>query len=69
MIVLYYVVVLLVITITVNDAGLAFAFAFTSAFVQNNFYRMNFSTQSLDDNKDPMTINVTENAADAYGWV
>ena len=26
---------------------------------------MNFSTHSLDDNKDPMTISVTENAADA----
>lgn len=24
---------------------------------------MNFSTQTLDDNRDPMTINVTENAA------
>ena len=66
MIVLYYVVlVLLVVTITVNDAGLAFASASASAFAQNNFYRMNFSTHSLDDNKDPMTISVTENAADA----
>jgi hypothetical protein len=62
MIVLYYVLlVLLVVTIIDNDAGLAFA----SAFAQNNFYRMNFSTHSLDDNKDPMTISVTENAADA----
>jgi hypothetical protein len=60
MIVLYYVLlVLLVITIFDSYVGFAFAFA------QNNVYRMNFSTRSLDDNKNPMTINVAENAADA----
>jgi hypothetical protein len=60
MIVLYYVLlVLLVVTIFDSDVGLAFAFA------QNNVYCLNFSTRSLDDNKDPMIINVPENAADA----
>jgi len=67
MIVLYYVLIVLlsVVTIFDSDAGFAFASAFASAFAQNNFYHMNFSSHSLDDNKDPMIISVTENAADA----
>jgi hypothetical protein len=52
--------VLLVLTIFDSDVGLVFAFA----FAQNNVYHMNFSTRPLDDNKDPMTISITENAAD-----
>lgn len=62
MIILYFILlVLLVVTIFDSDVGLVFAFA----FAQNNVYHMNFSTRSLDDNKDPMTISITENAADA----
>lgn len=59
-IVLYCVpLVLFVVTIFASDVGLAVAFE----FAQNDVYRMNFSTQTLDDNRDPMTINVTEKAA------
>ena len=61
MIILYFILlVLLVVTIFDSDVGLVFVFAFS----QNNVYHKNFSTRSLDDNKDPMTINVPENAAD-----
>jgi hypothetical protein len=64
MIILYFILlVLLVVTIFDSDVGLVFAFAF--AFSQNNVYHMNFSTRSLDDNKDPMTTSITENVADA----
>jgi hypothetical protein len=52
--------VLLVLAIFDSDVGLVFAFA----SAQNNIYHMNFSTRPLDDNKDPMTISITENAAD-----
>jgi hypothetical protein len=52
-------VVLFVVTIFASDVGLAVAFE----FAQNDVYRMNFSTQTLDDNRDPMTTNVTEKAA------
>ncbi len=61
MIILYFMLlVLLVLTIFDSDVGLVFAFA----FAQNNVYHMNFSTRPLDDNKDPMIISITENAAD-----
>ena len=64
MIILYFILlVLLVLTIFDSDAGLVFVFSF--AFAQNHIYHMDFSTRSLDDNKDPMTISITENAADA----
>jgi hypothetical protein len=63
MIVLYYVLIVLLSVVTIFDSDAGFAFA--SAFAQNNFYHMNFSSHSLDDNKDPMIISVTENAADA----
>jgi hypothetical protein len=63
-IILYFILlVLLVVTIFDSDVGLVFAFAF--AFAQNNVYSTNLSTRPLDDNKDPMTISITENAADA----
>jgi len=61
MIILFFILlVLLVLTIFDSDVGLVFVFA----FAQNNVYQMDFSTRSLDDNKDPMTISLTENAAD-----
>jgi len=64
MIILYFILlVLLVVTIFDSDVGLVFAFAF--AFAQNDVYSTNLSTRPLDDNKDPMTISITENAADA----
>jgi hypothetical protein len=62
MIILYFILlVLLVVTIFDSDVGLVFAFA----FAQNNVYSTNLSTRPSDDNKDPMTISITENAADA----
>ena len=62
MIILYFILlVLLVATIFDRDVGLVFAFA----FAQNNVYCTNLSTSPLDDNKDPMTTSVTENAPDA----
>ncbi|MGA8106269.1 MAG: hypothetical protein WB815_06400 [Nitrososphaeraceae archaeon] len=62
MIILYFILlVLLVVTIFDSDVGLEFVFA----FAQNNVYFTNLSTRPLDDNKDPMTISITENAADA----
>jgi hypothetical protein len=62
MIILYFIfLVLLVVTIFDSDVGLVFAFA----FAQNNVYSTNLSTRPLDDNRDPMTISITENAADA----
>jgi hypothetical protein len=62
MIILYFILlVLLVVTIFDSDVGLVFAFA----FAQNNVYCTNLSTRLLDDNKDPITTSVTENAADA----
>ena len=61
MIILYFILlVLLVVTIFDSDVGLEFVFAF--AFAQNNVYFTNLSTRPLDDNKDPMTISITENA-------
>ena len=64
MIILYFILlVLLIVTIFDSDVGLVFVFVFV--FAQNNVYHMNFSTRSLDDNKDPMTISITENAPDA----
>ncbi|MGH9974942.1 MAG: hypothetical protein ACRD8Z_03780 [Nitrososphaeraceae archaeon] len=51
--------VLFAVIIFASDVGLAVAFEFS----QNDFYRMNFSTQTLDYNKDPLTIDVTENSA------
>jgi hypothetical protein len=54
MIILYIILlVLLVVTIFDSDVRLVFVFAFS----QNNVYHMNFSTRSLDDNKDPMSHN------------
>lgn len=62
MTILYFIfLVLLVVTIFDSDVGLVFAFA----FAQNNVYSTNLSTRPSDDNKDPMTISITENAADA----
>jgi hypothetical protein len=58
MIILYFILVLLILTIFDSDGGLVFAFS------QNNVCCMSFSIHSLDDNKDPMTISITENAAD-----
>jgi hypothetical protein len=65
MIILYFILlVLLVLTIFDSDVGLVFVFA----FAQNNVYHMDFSTRSLDDNKDPMTISITENAVNTVGF-
>jgi hypothetical protein len=65
MIILYFILlVLLVLTIFDSDVGLLFVFA----FAQNNVYHMEFSTRSLDDNKDPMTISITENAVNTVGF-
>jgi hypothetical protein len=64
MIILYFILLLLlVVTIFDSDVGEVFVFAF--AFAQNNVYCTNLSTRPLDDNKDPVTISMTENAADA----
>jgi hypothetical protein len=59
--ILYFILVLLVVAIFDRDVGLVFAFA----FAQNNVYYTNLSTRQLDDNKDPVTISMIENAADA----
>jgi hypothetical protein len=62
MIILYFILlVLLVVAIFDRDVGLVFAFA----FAQNNVYYTNLSTRLLDDNKNPVTISMIENAADA----
>ena len=62
MIILYFILLaLLVLTIFDSDVGLVFVFAF--AFAQSNVYHTDFSTRSFNDNKAPMTISITENAA------
>jgi hypothetical protein len=64
MIMLYFILlILLVLTLFDSDVGLVFTFAF--AFAQNNVYYTNLSTRPLDDNKNPVTISMIENAADA----
>jgi hypothetical protein len=61
-IILYFILLaLLVLTIFDSDVGLVFVFAF--AFAQSNVYHTDFSTRSFNDNKAPMTISITENAA------
>jgi hypothetical protein len=60
-IILYFILLaLLVLTIFDSDVGLVFVFA----FAQSNVYHTDFSTRSFNDNKAPMTISITENAAD-----
>jgi hypothetical protein len=62
MIILYFILlVLLVVAIFDRDVRLGFAFA----FAQNNVYCTNLNTCPLDDNKDPVTISMIENANDA----
>jgi hypothetical protein len=62
MIIFYFILlVLLVVAIFDRDVGFVFAFA----FAQNNVYYTNLSTRQLDDNKNPVTISMIENAADA----
>jgi hypothetical protein len=59
-IILYFILLaLLVLTIFDSDVGLVFVFA----FAQSNVYHTDFSTRSFNDNKAPMTISITENAA------
>jgi hypothetical protein len=63
-IILYFILLaLLVLTIFDSDVGLVFVFAFAFAFAQSNVYHTDFSTRSFNDNKAPMTISITENAA------